>query len=142
MFMWLLSSATTHSTTALGQLMYSSPLSLAYRGSTGTDTRFWWYIWELPLVVFIGVLGGLLMVLWTWANTRLQLLRKRLFRGRSKAWKVVDVMVCVLITNTIRLLAARYSPCLPLPPAQDMRLLEQQVGNVALPPAAQLPVCT
>jgi hypothetical protein len=57
-------------------------------------------VWEVPLVVLLGLLAGTLGAAWTALNTRLLLLRGRCVR--HPALKVCDLLLVCLITNTIR----------------------------------------
>eukprot|EP00878_Enallax_costatus_P021372 GHUV01022622.1.p1 GENE.GHUV01022622.1~~GHUV01022622.1.p1 ORF type:complete len:539 (+),score=137.95 GHUV01022622.1:262-1878(+) len=126
-FIWLFTKSTQLSAAQLGRVMYDSPLALAFRGNDGTDVRFWWYVWEVPIFLVMGALGGLLMALWTYLNTLHQWLRKKVLT--KPLAKVADVAMCCLITNTIRLLVAHASPCAEVPAAAELHLLQQQVTS-------------
>lgn len=71
-----------------------------------------WYVWELPVYMLLGLLGGLLAALWTALNVRLLLVRKTF--AKHPLHKVLDVLLVCLITNTIRcdvLTEGVISPC-------------------------------
>lgn len=59
-----------------------------------------WYVWEMPVVVALGLLMGLLGAGWTALNTRLLLARGSYVR--HPMLKVSDLLLVCLITNTIR----------------------------------------
>eukprot|EP00775_Hariotina_reticulata_P002490 gene2490-2793_t len=132
--LWLFTAATRVGSDGLTALMFSNPLALAFRGDTGTDVRFWWYVWEVPLMLLLGVLGALLAASWTFLTTRMIMLRKKGLL-KTPAGKVATVVLCCLITNSVRLFAAYGSRCLPVPPEADLGLLEKQVVNWQFFPA-------
>lgn len=111
---------------SLAHLMFSNPLALAFRGQYGTDMRFWWYAWEVPIMLLLGLISGLAMAGWTALNIKLQVGRAAFLKG--PLWKVADVMLCCLVTNTIRLIATYASPCVSVPPAGDVNALQEQVS--------------
>jgi len=59
-----------------------------------------WYVWEVPLIMVLGALGGALAALWTWLNTHLLTLRKAWLKHPLA--KVADVLLVCILTNTIR----------------------------------------
>jgi hypothetical protein len=83
-----------------------------------------WNAFELPVLPLLGVLAGLVMAAWAAGVKQLQRVRLALLRRRCYA--VLDVVLVCLLTNTLCIVASYTSPCKPMPPTNQLALVEQQ----------------
>lgn len=83
-----------------------------------------WNAFELPVLPLLGMLAGLVMAAWAAGVKQLQRVRLALLRRRCYA--VLDVVLICLLTNTLCIAASYTSPCKPMPPTDQLALVEQQ----------------
>eukprot|EP00891_Asterochloris_glomerata_P005649 jgi/Astpho2/5649/gw1.00079.232.1_t len=84
--------------------------SLAFYGS-----RMFYYVWDVPIFIGMGVMGGLMGAAFIKVNVKITQLRHRYVPVRCSIRRVLEVVVLVLVTSGIWFLMAYGSPCHELP---------------------------
>ena len=65
------------------------------------STIFYWYIWEIPLFIIVGVVGGVFSNLFVLGNKHLTLWRRRNIPPTNKLRRMLEVVFLAFITGTI-----------------------------------------
>ncbi|DBB10920.1 TPA: hypothetical protein ACH3X3_007381 [Trebouxia sp. C0006] len=93
--------------------------SLAFYGS-----RMFYYVWDLPIFVGMGAIGGLMGALFIKVNVKITQFRHVYIPVRSPIRRISEVMLLVFVTSSLWFLIAYASPCKDLPPKDQMTYLE------------------
>lgn len=77
--------------------------------------EYWWFVWEIPVFAFIGVLGGILGVIFVKLNLQVMNLRARFIPGSHKHKRMFEVVFLALFTSSIFFVVTYGSSCRRVP---------------------------
>lgn len=82
-------------------------------------SKYWYYAWEIPIFVGLGVMGGLLGALFVHLNTKVTMFRQKYIPGAAKAKRLYEVVLIAAVTGTLFFITSYGSPCAWLPRDAD-----------------------
>lgn len=103
---------------------HGHPGDLSYPGllNLGKFENLPYQVYEIPLFMIVGALGGLLGALWNHMNYKLTIIRLRYIR--AKKWKIVEVLFVAMMAATMGFsMIYLVNDCKPLP--EDSRQYPQ-----------------
>lgn len=77
--------------------------------------NFFYYLWEVPIFILIGALGGAIGALFIAINVQITRVRQRYIPVRCYNRRLVEVLVVSFVTATATFLLCYHSPCRPYP---------------------------
>ena len=77
--------------------------------------NYWWYFWEVPIFVAMGLVGGLLGSAFVNLNVKITQWRARHIPVTNKRKRLLEVVVIAAITSTIFFFFMTISPCKEIP---------------------------
>ena len=78
-------------------------------------SQYWYYLWEVPMYVLLGVLGGLMGALFVRLNKALTKYRQRKIPVSQPFRRLLEVIVVATVTNIINFMMTYFSACDRLP---------------------------
>lgn len=84
-------------------------------GDANYGATFWYYVWEFPVFVLVGILGGLMGALFIHLNVKITMWRRRHIPVSNKMRRFYEVVAIAVLTSIILFSFARSSPCRALP---------------------------
>ena len=92
--------------------------------------QYWYYVWEIPIFVLMGMLGGLMGAAFIQLNVRITGWRLRRIPVSRPAKRALEVVAMAAVTGTVMFSASYFSPCVPLP--SHVSVLENISSSEAL----------
>ena len=77
--------------------------------------NLYYFLWEMPIYILIGALGGLLGALFISLNVQITKFRQRFIPVRCPNRRLVEVLTVAWVTSTTTFLLCRFSPCSNIP---------------------------
>eukprot|EP01025_Chloroclados_australasicus_P012437 TRINITY_DN1572_c0_g1_i2.p1 TRINITY_DN1572_c0_g1~~TRINITY_DN1572_c0_g1_i2.p1 ORF type:complete len:958 (-),score=133.08 TRINITY_DN1572_c0_g1_i2:534-3407(-) len=89
---------------------------------------YYYFVWELPIFVVMGCLGGLLGALFVQVNVKVTQWRHKMIPVRCPWKRLGEVVFMAVLTAIIFFFTSYFSPCAPKPPTEI--LSEIDVGDI------------
>ena len=92
--------------------------------------QYWYYVWEIPIFVLMGMLGGLMGAAFIQLNVQITGWRLRRVPVTRPTKRALEVVAMAAVTGTVMFSASYFSPCVPLP--SHISVLEHISSSEAL----------
>ncbi|CAD7699480.1 unnamed protein product, partial [Ostreobium quekettii] len=118
-----------------GVAMWSSQLGtkrdfgLYSDGYANYGRNLYYFLWELPLYLLLGGMGGVLGALFIAINVHITRLRQKFIPVRAPNRRLVEVMFVAAVTSSIAFCLCYISPCRELPAETDRVFLKPRDDN-------------
>ncbi|QDZ22769.1 chloride channel protein [Chloropicon primus] len=84
-------------------------------GDANYGEAFWYYVWEFPVFVIVGILGGLMGALFIHLNVKITMWRRKHIPVDKRNRRFYEVVAIAVLTSIILFSFAKASPCRTLP---------------------------
>ena len=101
-------------------------------GDANYGASFWYYVWEFPIFVLVGILGGLLGALFISLNVRITHWRRKHIPVSNKNRRFYEVLCIAVLTSIVLFAFAKSSPCKGLPENVSLEEMAEDAEEVDL----------
>lgn len=92
-------------------------------GHANYGRNLYYFLWEMPLFMVIGAMGGLIGATFIAINVQITRLRQKFIPVRCPHRRLVEVMFVAFVTSSIAFLLCYVSPCRLIPAKSDQQYL-------------------
>lgn len=87
--------------------------------------KLYYFVWELPIFMALGVVCGLLGSMFVWLNVKMTSLRHKYIPVSSPLKRTIEVIIVAFVTSSLAFWFSYVSPCKELPPDADIKYLAE-----------------
>lgn len=101
-------------------------------GHANYGRNLYYFLWEMPLFMVIGAMGGLIGATFIAINVQITRLRQKFIPVRCPHRRLVEVMFVAFVTSSIAFLLCYVSPCRLIPAKSDQQYLNDDSPSVSM----------